>query len=333
MGLVNYRRRPLVFDSIGKPINDLSLEEAIKVSGLDFNVGITECRARLRNPNDPDKYLLYQIPGANATYRTDTNKVFGVVGSKYEVVQNSTALDFIEQVCNYDKSVRIETAGCYGDGRSMLVTAKFPESLTIGTNDNIDRYLLFTNSHDGSGSITCAVTNIRVICNNMLNQAIRQASQLYQFKHTKNVKNAIMTAVENIRGAYAYSEIMEEQMEELRHIKVGPTAINTYVYKLFLNAEQQEHMKLKPNIHAADTDVVSTKTINKVASVLDTIESGVGQELHRGSCLWLYNGVTCYLNNVANYKSEEERYESLTKKGASKLNQRAYDLALTRLSA
>ena len=105
------------------------------------------------------------------------------------------------------------------------------------------------------------------------------------------------------------------------------------VYNLFLNDEQQEHMKLRTNIFAADKDIISTKTQNKVKAVLDTIENGVGQELHRGTVLWLYNGVSCYLNNVIDYKSSEDRFEALTKKGAYKLNQKAYDLALTALRA
>ena len=163
MPFVNYQRRPLIFNEMGKPINDLSIEEAIKTAGLDYKVGIKETRVRLADINDPDKFLLYKVPNSFATYREDNNHVFGAVGSKYEVVQNSVALDFINQVCDYDKTVRIETAGVYKDGASMLVTAKFPEAMTIGNNDLIDKYLLFTNSHDGSGLITCAVTNIRVV--------------------------------------------------------------------------------------------------------------------------------------------------------------------------
>ena len=112
MPIANYIRRPLVFDEIGKPINDISINEAIKIAGLDYKVGIKETRVRLVNPEDPTKFLLYKVPNNYATYREDTNQVYGAVGSKYEIVQNSAALDFINQICDYDKEVRIETAGC-----------------------------------------------------------------------------------------------------------------------------------------------------------------------------------------------------------------------------
>lgn len=141
MPFVNYQRRPLVFNEMGKPINDLSMEDAIKEANLDYKVGIKETRVRLEDPANPGSFLLYKVPNSFATYREDTNHVFGAVGSKYEVVQNSVALDFINQICDYDKSVRIETAGCYKNGASMLVTAKFPDAITIDNKDLIDKYL------------------------------------------------------------------------------------------------------------------------------------------------------------------------------------------------
>lgn len=331
MPIVNYTRRPLIFNEIGKPINDLNMEEALTAAKLNFNVGICETRVRLEEPNKPNNFLLYKVPNSYATYRTDTNKVFAAVGAKYEVVQNSVALNFIEQICDYDKTVRIETAGCYKDGANMLVTAKFPDSLNIGNNDPVDKYLLFTNSHDGSGMIQCAVTNIRVICNNMLNQALRNATQSFSFKHTKNVHNAIMSAVESIRAVNVHNEHLEEAMIALSKIGVKDNNIQGFVCNLILNKEQLEYMKLHTNIHSADTDIISTKTKNKIITVLDTIEKGVGQEKHRGSVLWLYNGVSCYLNNVVEYKTPEERFEALTKKGAKTMNQRAFDLALSAL--
>ena len=39
------------------------------------------------------------------------------------------------------------------------------------------------------------------------------------------------------------------------------------------------------------------------------------------------------MNNVVDYKSSEDRFEALTKRIACKVNQRAFDLALTSLRA
>lgn len=142
-----------------------------------------------------------------------------------------------------------------------------------------------------------------------------------------------MSAVEKIRSAHIYHEALQESMQALKNVSVSGRDVNKFVYDLFLTAEQQDHMKLRTSIYSADKEVISTKTQNKVIAVLDTIEKGVGQELHRGSMLWLYNGVNCYMNNVVDYKSSEDRFEALTKRTACKVNQRAFDLALTSLRA
>lgn len=85
MPFVNYQRRPLIFNEMGKPINDLSIEEAIKTAGLNYKVGIKETRVRLADVNDPDKFLLYKVPNSFATYREDNNHVFGAVGSNMKL--------------------------------------------------------------------------------------------------------------------------------------------------------------------------------------------------------------------------------------------------------
>lgn len=79
MPIANYIRRPLVFNEIGKPINDISLDEAIKIAGLDYKVGIKETRVRLASPEDPDKFLLYKVPNNYATYREDTIKYLALL--------------------------------------------------------------------------------------------------------------------------------------------------------------------------------------------------------------------------------------------------------------
>ena len=64
MPFVNYQRRPLVFNEMGKPINDLSMEDAIKEANLDYKVGIKETRVRLEDPANPGSFLLYKVPNS-----------------------------------------------------------------------------------------------------------------------------------------------------------------------------------------------------------------------------------------------------------------------------
>ena len=129
-----------------------------------------------------------------ATYRTDNYDILGTVGSRYEPVQNTEAIDFIYNVCKNSQVVKpedvvIETAGVLGKGERIFVTAKLPDYKMCG--DDMEKYILFTTSHDGSGSIQACFTDVRVVCNNTLNAALQNCSNMQRFKHTKNVQNAM----------------------------------------------------------------------------------------------------------------------------------------------
>ena len=82
-------------------------------------------------------------------------------------------------------------------------------------------------------------------------------------------------------------------------------------------------------------DEISTRTRNQFEALKQTIYSGVGQDIvETNSGLHLYNGVTCYLSNVApkdwtsNGKDAEKQFTSLMSGTAYDRQQRAFDLIL-----
>ena len=97
MPFVNYQKRPLVFNEMGKPINDLSMKDAIKEANLDYKVGIKETRVRLEDPANPGSFLLYKVPNSSivdetllqipSDYITENNTVNKVSGSNTKEIQ------------------------------------------------------------------------------------------------------------------------------------------------------------------------------------------------------------------------------------------------------
>ena len=63
---------------------------------------------------------------------------------------------------------------------------KLPEDFEVTKGDPIERYILLTNSHDGSGSVMALMTPVRVVCWNTLSAAISGAKNLVKIRHTKN---------------------------------------------------------------------------------------------------------------------------------------------------
>jgi hypothetical protein len=232
----------------------------------------------------------------------------------------------------------IETAGILDDGARLYVTAKMPKKFFIDGDDEkgIDDYILFTNTHDGSGAVMALFTPIRVICQNTLNASIRGAVNKVSFKHTARVgerleftKEENMKHILGILGKHKqFSEEFVAQMYNLKSQNITDADATMFATYVMSGANASEHMRLvkSNNMDVLGVSEIPTRTKNNIISLRDAIESGVGQSKFRGTKLWLYNGLTTYLGNDANYKSEEDKMDSLILGGSStKKVQLGYD--------
>ena len=80
---------------LGQIVKDYpTSEEAIIHAGLNYEVEKRELFTVTKEREDNAGRDLVKIPTNFATVRIDTEQFLGVVGSKYEVVQNKTAFAF-----------------------------------------------------------------------------------------------------------------------------------------------------------------------------------------------------------------------------------------------
>lgn len=78
------------------------------------------------------------------------HRVLGVVTNRYKVVQNEEAFAFMDRLLG--EGVTYETAGSLQDGCRTWILAKLSQRYII-SGDEITPYLVFMNSHDGTGVI------------------------------------------------------------------------------------------------------------------------------------------------------------------------------------
>ena len=273
-----------------------------------------------------------------ATYRTDNYDILGTVGSRYEPVQNTEAIDFIYNVCKNSQVVKpedviIETAGVLGKGERVFVTAKLPDYKMCG--DDMEKYILFTTSHDGSGSIQACFTDIRVVCNNTLNAALKNCTNMMRFKHTKNVSSAMERGAALMMQSLHYSQAAQDIFTEADKMKINDTMILDYLTDLMCTPKEKEDvMKNSVGSLIRGTDeITSTRKLNKITEMRNFIENGVGQDTHRGTLLWVYNGVTSYLNNGVKYKDRLDKFDSITQGNSFKVGQNAMNILYQRIAA
>ena len=168
-------------------------EEALRLAGLDWNVVQEAIYTPFRE----------KIEGFKANVRDTDRKVLGVVSDRYKVVQNVEAFSFTDELLGH--GVRYETAGSLSGGRRVWLLARLPREYIIA-GERISPYLVFSNTHDGSGSVKVAVTPVRVVCNNTLNLALETAQRSFSMVHTGNISDKITEARDTLFKAESYMD-------------------------------------------------------------------------------------------------------------------------------
>lgn len=173
---------------------------------------------------------MVQVPGFFANTRVTDEKVLGVVGAKYKVLQNREAFGFMDGMLG--DGVRYETAGSLLGGREVWMCAKMPEVFRLAGGDETETYVIVTNRHDGWAGIRALVTPIRVVCKNTLNLALRSAKRSWTCKHTGNINAKMDEAKQTLGLVRNYMAELMNTAEVLASIKLAENDWKAIVGKL-----------------------------------------------------------------------------------------------------
>lgn len=208
--------------------------DALRLAGLDWKV--------VQEPVCTETGEL--IEGYKANIRDKDRRVLGVVSDRYKVVQNTDAFSFTDELLG--KGVRYETAGSLQEGRKVWLLARLPREYIIA-GERISPYLIFSNTHDGSGSVKVAVTPVRVVCNNTLNLALGTAKRSFSMIHTGNIQDKIQEAKDTLFMAEEYMDCLGIEFEQLRRQKMTDAQVKEYI-ELLLPMENDPTPMQEKNI-------------------------------------------------------------------------------------
>ena len=166
------------------------------------------------------------ICGYKANVRDSDRKVLGVVSDRYKIVQNQEAFAFTDELLG--EGVRYETAGSLQGGKRVWLLARLPHEYII-SGERITPYLVFFNSHEGSGAIKAALTPIRVVCQNTLNLALSTARRSWSMIHTGNIQGKMQEARDTLFMAEKYMDSLGREFETLRKKKLAEKQVREYI--------------------------------------------------------------------------------------------------------
>jgi phage/plasmid-like protein (TIGR03299 family) len=281
--------------------------EAMEAANLDYTVVKKPLKAIIHNKHYAD------VPNAFATVRTDTNVVLGVVGSRYEPVQNRDAFSFFDPLVDRSEAI-YHTAGVLGTGSKIWLLAKLPDYIRVGKKaDPVEKFVLLYNSHDGSSVVRCKLTPIRVVCNNTLTAALSGAEQEVRIRHTPS-------AAEKLQEAHKLLGLTNQLYTQLDYI------FNRMALRKLSPQQLVEYCKtLVPDNPEAENNTRTENIRNQILYLHDDIPEA---KMHKGTLFGALNAISEYTDHNSDQKDPNKMLRSIWFNGSGELlKQRAFKLA------
>ena len=191
------------------------------------------------------------IEGYKVNVRDSDRKALGVVTDRYKVIQNNEAFAFTDELLG--EGVRYETAGSLQGGKKVWLLAHMPREYII-SGEQISPYLVFSNTHDGSGAIKVALTPIRVVCQNTLNLALAKANRCWSMIHTGDIHEKMQEARDTLLRAENYMKELGQEFENLRMKKLSDRQVTEYI-EILLPLEDNSTPQQTKNIRKLREDM------------------------------------------------------------------------------
>ncbi len=260
--------------------HNVSAQVMLKEAGLDWHVQkIPAIGARIvSRPGQRsvhDRYFLQR----DALDDEKIGPVLGVVSDGYEVLQNDEAFEFFEPLLRTG-TCRFEAAGALGNGERVWVQVRMDDPIRVTARDEVDRFFLLSNSHDGRGALSLRFTPVRVVCQNTLNLATRGGDSVVTIRHSRHMRDRLTAAQVDtlLRLIGETFHLAAERFRRMAQTPASPELKQRYLDHLFPRTEKQRETRTEPKRWAM------------VDAVLE--DTFITPRETRGSFWALYNAVT-----------------------------------------
>lgn len=216
--------RQVPWHGLGQMVQDApTSEEALRLAGLDWDV--------LQTPVYMENGIM--IPNYKANVRSTDNACLGIVTDRYKIVQNTEAFEFTDSIVGEteDGVVKYETAGSLLGGKKIWLLAKMPVKKVL--DDDVEPYMFFSNSHDGTGAIKVGMTPIRIVCQNTLNMALNTAKRQWSTKHVGDMQSKLEEARLCLQMANEYMIGLDEEADRLANARLYEEQIAEILDEMF----------------------------------------------------------------------------------------------------
>jgi len=262
--------------------NPPTSQEAIVEAGLDWEVEKKDIYW-FNSATSTTRESFQPFPNRCALVRKTDNTPLSIVSNNYKPLQNKVAFEWFDPIVKAGNAT-YETAGSLQDGKKIWILAKLKNSMEIVKGDEIRRYLLLANGHDGVTGIMIQPTPIRVVCANTLAQSLG-AGLVNTIWHHGNIEEK-MERVKKLLGlAEKEFEQKKEIFRSMAHFPMNSIKMGTYVKSLIPNANEEATDRVKQSVTTAQEriwELAETGLGTDIPGVKGTMWAGYNAAIEYG---------------------------------------------------
>jgi phage/plasmid-like protein (TIGR03299 family) len=254
-----------------------------------------------------------------AVVRDTDKRVMGVVGPRWTPLQNREVFQWFQPWLD-NKIVALNTAGSLFDGQKVWVLAQIMDSTLheVVKGDNVARFILLSNSHDGTTAARPSFTSIRVVCANTLRLAENKASGMIRVRHSAKVKENLDNIREIMDVANREFVATVEQYRFLASRQINKEDLRKYVRILVQDEKLATTQKW---------DDIPTRTQNIIQNIEKLVVDPIQTVGISGTYWNAYNAMNGYLNHEQG-RNADNRLNSLWFGTNEALDRKAFGLAM-----
>ena len=149
-----------------------------------------------------------------------------------------------------------------------MAAAKLPQRYII-SGDEITPYMVFMNTHDGTGAIRVAMTPVRVVCMNTLNLALSTAKRSWSTNHTGDIAGKMEDARYTLLYADRYMSELGKAIDHMKRLRLSERQVMEYIDALFPlydnpTPQQQKNLnRMKEDMKTRYFDAPDLKHVGK----------------------------------------------------------------------
>ena len=267
-----------------------TVAEAMRIAGIDNKIVKRPITAIM----EEGVHIPFEKKAMTIECLPDDNfNPLGVVGADYAICQNMDAVAVAIELEKLGKFT-VQSVCRLKNGARVMLTGKVDEHVITridGTPDPMSSHFVFSNAHDGQGSVIMGLTHLRHVCNNQNVAMMKGLKHEIRLTHTGNLED---------RVAEAQAMLMkgETELAKARAVfqKLADTRMTKKQYRDFaanlLDSVKGSYEEADGQKDARESKEARAKSIEELEGFFN---NGAG---NTGETKWdAFNSITDWLDN------------------------------------